>query len=139
MARVKLTKSLEKKVKGNLRVGFPVHLFWAWGDIVVDYSVSSVPERQTYMFVFPRDVAIMGGSISLVVARDHRKTFVFINEGDSVVVVEGKDHIYGLRGGIVYVIEDLDDVDYFFEGDFDFFNLYSPETEEQEEVTPEEV
>jgi hypothetical protein len=137
MAKVKLTKSLKKKVKGNLRVAFPVHLYWAWGDICVDYHVSSVKGRQTYMHVFPKDVAIMGGGISLVAARDHGKTFVFINEGDSVVVVEGEDRIYGLHNGLVYVIDDLEDVDYFFEGDFDFFELYSPFAREVEEVLEE--
>jgi len=139
MAKVNLSKELKKKIKGNLRVGFPVHMFWAWGDIDVDYNVSLVPERQTYMFVFPKDVAIMGGGISLVVARDHGRTFVFLNEGDSVVVVEGEDRIYGLHNGLVYVIDDLDDVDYFFEGDFDFFNIYSSFEVKEQEVSPEEV
>ena len=138
MARVKLYRELKKKIKGSLRVGFPVHMFWAWGNIDVDYSVHPVKGRQTYMHVFPKDVAIMGGGISLVVARDHGRTFVFLNEGDSVVVVEGEDRIYGLHNGLVYVIDDLEDVDYFFEGDFDFFELYSPFTREVEEV-PEEV
>jgi len=126
MAKVKIDKELRRKVKSFPRIGFPVNLFWAWGDICVDYDVSPVPGRQTYMFVFPGNTAIMGGGISLVVLYDRGYTFVFLNEGDSVVVVEKEDRIYGLHNGLVYVINDLDDVDYFFEGDLDFFNLYSP-------------
>ena len=137
MAKVKLSKELKRRVKGALRVGFPVHLYWAWGDICVDYNVSPVKGRQTYMFVFPEDVAIMGGGVSLVVAKDHGRTFVFLNEGDSVVVVEGEDRIYGLHNGVVYVLNTLEDVDYFFEGDVEFFNLYSPFEVEEKEVSLE--
>jgi len=52
-----------------------------------------------------------------------------------VVVVEGEDRIYGLHNGVVYVLDTLEDVDYFFEGDVEFFNLYSPFEVEEKEVS----
>jgi len=134
MTKVDLSKELRKKVKAYPRIGFPVHLYWAWEgkEINVDLSVHPLPERQTYMFAFPGDVAIMGGGISLVVAKDRGFTYIFINKGESVVVVESQGRIYGLRDGLVYVIESFDDIDMFFEEDFDYFELYSPFREVEE-------
>jgi len=116
--RVEFSRKLKRKgLKNRMRRAIPVHAFWAYGDLCIDEYESQSNRR--YMYVFPANVATEGGGI---VARTKSYTIIVIYGDDRAAVVEGEGKIYGLFNGKVYVLDDVEDIDNFFDGYEDMFN-----------------
>ena len=111
-------KLLRRGLKNRMRRAIPVHAFWAYGDLCVDEYESLSSQR--YMYVFPSCVATEGGGI---VARTKHYTVIVIYGDDRAAVVEGDEKVYGLFGGKTYVLNDVENIDDFFDGLEDMFDI----------------
>jgi len=123
---MKFRVKLNQKVKMVLayRKPIPVHVFYAYSDVCVDYHESTL--RNTYMYVFPNSPVVETYSGGVTVVKERRKTYVFLHEDSMAVVIESlgsKDKLFGIKGSKIYVLNDYEDVEDFINGYEDIFDL----------------
>jgi len=122
---MKLRVDLDERAKKVLayRKPIPVHVFYAYSDVCVDYNEAVV--RKTYMYVFPNSPVVETYSGGVTVVKERRKTYVFLHEDSMAVVIESfepEEKIFGLKGGKIYVLNTYEDVEDFTNGYEEIFD-----------------